>query len=144
MHRRRAHAEPQMTRIPAAVTICITSCGRFDLLTQTMDTFRRFNLSGTILLSEDSGDTAVIQAIAAQYPDVRILSGSTRLGLMGSVDRLYAQVEMPFIFHIEDDWEFDGPVAWEAAIQALEEHPDISNVCLRDFNEIRPKFRTAR
>ena len=131
-----------MTTIPTSVTICITSCGRFDLLTRTLDSFRRFNPGGRTLLSEDSGDAAVIQAIAERYPDIRILSGPERLGLMGSVDRLYAEVETPYIFHLEDDWEFDGPVAWDAAIKALEECGDIANVCVRDFSEIRSKFRS--
>lgn len=130
-----------MTKVPSSVTICITSCGRFDLLTRTLDSFRQFNIDGRTLLSEDSGDPNVIQSIEARYPDIRILSGPVRLGLMGSVDRLYAEVETPFIFHLEDDWEFDGTVDWQAAITALSECADVSHVCVRDFDEIRPKFR---
>jgi hypothetical protein len=132
-----------MTTIPSSVTICITSCDRFDLLTRTLDSFRHFNGNGLTLLSEDSGSAAVIEAITTRYPDIRIFSGSERLGIMGSIDRLYAHVETPFIFHLEDDWEFDGPVLWETAVAILDERPDISQVCVRSIAEIKSKYRKS-
>jgi hypothetical protein len=47
-------------RIPDSVTICITSCGRLDLLEKTLASFRAFNAGGRFLISEDSTDAAVI------------------------------------------------------------------------------------
>lgn len=129
------------THIPSSVTICITSCGRLDLLAQTMESFTQYHTGGTYLISEDSTDTAIIQQVKDTYPYMRVLSGETRLGVMGSIDRLYAQVETPYIFHLEDDWEFDGPIDWENAIALFEAQPEIANICVRAFEEIKPKHR---
>ncbi len=129
--------------IPDDVTICITSCGRLDLLERTLSSFRAYNLGGTYLLSEDSTNPEIINKVSETYPEMKVLSGPDRLGLMGSIDRLYSAVETPYIFHLEDDWTFDGPIHWEAAKACLETRPDVANVSLRAFDEIKDKFRRA-
>ena len=101
--------------IPGTVTVCITSCGRLDLLAETLRSFRAFNTGGNYILSEDSTDAVVIAEAQRLYPEMTILSGPDRLGLMGSIDRLYSSVQTPYIFHLEDDWVFDGPINWQAA-----------------------------
>ncbi len=131
----------QRATIPHTVTVCITSCGRLDLLAKTLASFRTYNEGGRYLLSEDSTDAAVIDEVTRTYPYMKVLSGPDRLGIMRSIDRLYTNVETPFIFHLEDDWEFDGPVDWQASIKLLEENRKIANVCVRAFDEIRPKYR---
>lgn len=128
--------------IPDSVTVCITSCGRLDLLAETLAGFRRHNTGGRFLLSEDSTDAAVIAQLTATYPDMTVLSGPDRLGLMGSIDRLYSRAETPYIFHLEDDWSIDGPINWSAAIACLDQRPDVANVSVRDINEIKEKYRT--
>ena len=131
-----------LQRIPDTVTVCISSCGRLDLLAETLVSFRAFNEGGRYLISEDSTDLAVIEAAKAAYPDMTVLSGPERLGLMGSIDRLYAQVTTPYLFHLEDDWTFDGPIDWAAAITMREERDDVAHVCVRDIAEIKDKYRT--
>ena len=131
-----------MCRIPDSVTVCITSCGRLDLLAETLEGFRSFNSGGRYLISEDSTDADVIARVRAAYPDVTVLSGPDRLGLMGSIDRLYAQVTTPYLFHLEDDWSFDGAVDWTAAIALLEQRADVAHVCVRDVSEIKEKYRS--
>ena len=130
-----------IVQIPDSVTVCITSCGRLDLLAQTLASFRAFNAGGTYIVSEDSTDPAIISELQKRYREMQVLSGAQRLGLMGSIDRLYSAVDTPFIFHLEDDWEFDGPIDWPAAIAMLETNPKVANVCLRAFDEIKPKYR---
>jgi hypothetical protein len=127
--------------IPATVTICVTSCGRLDLLADTLSSFRRHNTGGTWLLSEDSTDQAVIRDVTARYPEMKVLSGSERLGLMRSIDRVYSEATTPYIFHLEDDWQFDGPIAWDPAIALLESRNDVANVSVRAFGEIKQKYR---
>ena len=131
----------EQVRIPDSVTICITSCGRLDLLEKTLASFRAFNLGGRFLISEDSTKAEVIAEATARYPDMTVLSGPDRLGLMGSIDRLYSAVETPYIFHLEDDWTFDGPVDWDGAIALLDARDDVANVSLRAFDEIKAKYR---
>ena len=134
-------ARPTPQAIPDTVTICITSCGRLDLLAQTLVSFRTFNGGGTYLISEDSTDAAVIDQVRKVYPEARVLSGPTRLGLMGSIDRLYSEVTTPYLFHLEDDWDFAGAVDWVAAIAMLEARADVAHVCVRDVTEIKEKYR---
>lgn len=134
-------SQVQQVRIPDSVTICITSCGRLDLLEQTLASFRAFNAGGRFLISEDSTKPEVIAEAIARYPDMTVLSGPDRLGLMGSIDRLYSAVETPYIFHLEDDWTFDGPVDWDGAIALLDARDDVANVSLRAFDEIKAKYR---
>ena len=127
--------------VPDDVTVCVTSCARLDLLAETMRSFRAFNRGGRTIISEDSADLAVVAAIEAAYPDARVLSGPERIGQMRSIDRMFSQVETPYLFHLEDDWVFEGPVAWDALRELMATRPDVSNVCVRDFDEIKPKYR---
>lgn len=127
--------------IPDSVTICVTSCARLDLLAKTLDSFRKFNTGGTFLVSEDSTDSAIIDTLKRTYPDMTVLSGPERLGLMGSIDRVYGAAKTPYLFHLEDDWQFDGPVNWQAAIALLEARDDVANVSVRAIDEIKEKYR---
>jgi glycosyl transferase family 2 len=127
--------------IPETATVCVTSCGRLDLLAQTLSSFRAFNVGGKYLISEDSTDASVVDQIKKTYPDATVLSGPERLGLMGSIDRLYSRVETKYLFHLEDDWEFNGPIAWQAAIEMLDVRADVAHVCVRDFAEVKPKYQ---
>ena len=126
--------------IPDSVTVTITSCGRLDLLDQTLTAFQSFNSGGRYLISEDSGDPDVIEAVKKRMPQAIVLTGEGRTGLMASLDRLYSAVETPYIFHLEDDWITDAPVDWETAMEALEK-PGVAQVCVRAFDEIRAKWR---
>ena len=124
------------------MTVCVTSCARLDLLSETVRSFRAHNPGGAMIISEDSADSAAVAAIKAAYPDARVLSGPERIGQMRSIDRMFSLVQTPFLFHLEDDWAFEGPVAWDALRALLEARPDVANVCVRDFAEIKPKYRT--
>lgn len=128
-------------QVPDLVTICVTSCGRLDLLEATLASFRRHNLGGSYILSEDLSDANVIAEAKKLYPEMIVLSGDDRLGLMGSIDRLYAAATTQYIFHLEDDWQFDGPVDWTAALALLDARDDVANVSVRAFDEIKDKYR---
>jgi hypothetical protein len=60
---------------------------------------------------------------------------------MRSIDRLFGEVETPYLFHCEDDWRFDGPVDWDALRAHDGARADVANVCVRAFDEIKPKYR---
>jgi Glycosyltransferase like family 2 len=127
--------------VPDTVTVCITSCGRLDLLAETLATFGAHNTGAQLLISEDSADDAVIAKVRAAYPDARILTSAGRTGIMASIDRLYSAVTTPYILHLEDDWAFDGPVDFAASLALLEARTDIANVCVRAITEIKEKYR---
>lgn len=127
--------------VPEDVTVCVTSCARLDLLSQTMQSFRAFNPGGRTIISEDSADPAVAAAIEAAYPDALVLAGPERIGQMRSIDRMFPRVETTYLFHLEDDWLFEAAVEWSALRELLATRPDVANVCVRDFDEIKPKYR---
>jgi hypothetical protein len=106
-----------------------------------MRSFRAFNPGGRTIISEDSADAAVVAAIEAAYPDARVLSGPERIGQMRSIDRMFPLVETPYLFHLEDDWAFEGPVDWDALRALMATRADVANICVRDFDEIKPKYR---
>ena len=127
--------------VPDDVTVCVTSCARLDLLSETMRSFRAFNPGGRTIISEDLADAAVVAAIEAAYPDALVLSGPERIGQMRSIDRMFPLVKTPYLFHLEDDWVFEGPVDWGALRALMATRADVANICVRDFDEIKPKYR---
>jgi len=134
-------AERTVAPVPDTVTICLTSCGRLDLLKRSLGSFEAFNPGGALIISEDSADPAMRDAIDRDFPRAQLLWEPERRGLMRSIDRMYAQVKTPYIFHTEDDWLFDAPVDWAAAIRLLETRAEVSNISVRAFDEIKPKYR---
>ena len=68
--------------IPDSVTVTITSCGRLDLLDQTLTAFQSFNSGGRYLINEDSGDAQVIEAVKKRMPEATVLTGEGRTGLI--------------------------------------------------------------
>lgn len=128
--------------VPPSITVCVTSCGRLDLLERTLSSFAQCNGDARLIISEDCADPDVISAVGDRYPQARLIYSHERVGLMRSIDRLYSAVETDFIFHLEDDWESDAPVNWPAAMSVLTERSDVvANVCVRHFDEIKPKYR---
>lgn len=128
------------TAIPPDVTVTITSCDRRDLLAATLASLREHHTLGALLISEDSGSHDMLGWLAANVPEATVLPGN-RTGIMASIDRLHRAAGTPYIFHLEDDWVFDGPVDFEATKRALEADATISVVCVRAWDELKRKHR---
>ncbi len=116
-------------------TVVITSCQRYDLLARTLESFRKFNTDGgiaRILVVEDGdGDpSAVCQRFGAE-----LLRTGTRMGQIAAIDLAYSKVETPYIFHLEDDWEFYRPGFMERSRAILEIDPSTLIVLLRAWND---------
>jgi glycosyl transferase family 2 len=95
----------------ADITFVLTSCGRFDLLEETLSSFFRQNtaLMARYLVIEDSGDDSVWR-VAARFPfDIEVIVNQPSLGQIASIDRAYGTVTTPYVFHCEDDWRFFRP-----------------------------------
>jgi hypothetical protein len=97
------------------ITICLTSCGRFDLLEKTISSLVTYwdgEPPAAFLIHEDSGTIPTSLGIELN----RFLKRhwqieakwtlSNYAGQVHALDTLYHQVETPYIFHCEDDWEF--------------------------------------
>jgi hypothetical protein len=90
----------------ADTTVVLTSCQRHDLLERTLDSFHKFNTDdrvGRIIVIEDGdGDPSEVR----KKFGAELIRTGARLGQIAAIDRAYAQVDTPYIFHLEDDWEF--------------------------------------
>jgi hypothetical protein len=115
------------------ISFVLTSCGRFDLLEETLSSFFRHNRApiARYILVEDSGDDAVRESVAKCGIEFTILVNNPKLGQLRSIDRAYAAVETPFILHCEDDWRFLRGGFIEESIRILNAFPNVSGVHLR-------------
>jgi hypothetical protein len=116
--------------VPAGLSFVITSCGRFDLLEQTLKSFFSCNTHpiDQFLLVEDSGRREVLDVLR-QFPvSFEVILNETPMGQMGSIDLAYAKVSQPLIFHCEDDWGFFRPGLLDDSIKVLEALPNVSMV----------------
>ncbi|MGY2288885.1 glycosyltransferase family 2 protein [Pseudomonas sp. SDO528_S397] len=118
------------------ITLVVTSCGRFDLLKRTLESFDRFNTAPIreVFITEDSGDDAVRSVVPEHWKEhCTFMVNRPKLGQLASIDLAYESVKTPYIFHCEDDWEFYRPGFVEDSRQVLELRPDILQVWLRNF-----------
>lgn len=119
------------------VTVVITSCGRFDLLKRTLESFDRYNTCAInkVIITEDSGN----DKITAQLPEhwiqhTEIIVNRPKLGQIRSIDLAYSHVETEYIFHCEDDWLFSRSRFIEDSLEILEGNKNILQVWLRDYD----------
>ena len=124
-------------------TIVLTSCRRFDLLRKTIQTLVP-NLDvppKRWLVIEDSGNEQVRDSVAGCGVDIEVIVNAQQLGQMRSIDRAYAEVTTPYIFHCEDDWEFLRPGFIQESFSILDAFPKVSMVGLRARSELNPLVR---
>lgn len=124
-------------------TIVLTSCGRFDLLRETLvSLFELLDIAPTrTIVIEDTGDEQVRHAVnGLKYP-VDVVLNNPQLGQMMAIDKAYALVTTPYIFHCEDDWAFLRSGFVTESVEILEACPDASMVGLRPRHELNPLIR---
>lgn len=117
------------------ITVVMTSCGRLDLLKRTMDSFLKFNTYpiSEFIIVEDSCKLDVINEIKRLYPFVNLIVNEKNIGQVASIDKGYSFVKTPYIFHLEDDWEFYRDHFIEKSLAILEYDKKIMQVWLREL-----------
>lgn len=120
-------------------TVVLTSCGRFDLLRRTVETFLHFaDIAPTeFIITEDSGNKQVRDILDGLDAPFKFIINNPRLGQVASIDAAYAQVKTPYVFHCEDDWEFFRTGFIAESLTLLEAFPNVSAVMLRGRDEHR-------
>jgi hypothetical protein len=94
-----------------------------------------------IILIDDSGKQEVHDEIRQYFElfdfhiPVRLFFNRTNQGQIPSIDWAYSKVKTPFIFHLENDWEFYKSGFMSASLQILEEFPKILQVWLRGLQD---------
>jgi GT2 family glycosyltransferase len=117
----------------------MTSCGRADLLKQTLGSFLRTNTYPIkkYLIVDDSGDVtaqAHIESILRKFNEeipINFMADQENVGQVRRIDQMYAWVETPYIYHTEDDWLHTGEGYIEKSLDLLEFDPNVCNVNLR-------------
>jgi len=126
------------------ITLVVTSCGRFDLLFQTLESFFKLNTSrlvSQIIIIDDSGIEGAGEFIEKFFEnikslfDIKIIANSVNIGQVRSIDLAYSFVRNPYIFHLEDDWEFYQAGFIELSLEVIEKFPWILTVWLRAHND---------
>jgi hypothetical protein len=116
-------------------TVVLTSCRRYDLLARTLESFHRHNtdrgVARTIVVEDGDGDPS---DVCLRFGAELIRTGA-RVGQMAAIDLAYAEVRTPYIFHLEDDWEFYRSGFIERSRAILETDPSSLIVCLRAWND---------
>jgi len=119
------------------VTFVITSCGRRDLLDQTLQSLfdTDWSLFDCKILVEDSGDPKMKEYLDQKYADVfdLIIFNDVNIGKLKSIDAAYSYVKTKYVFHCEDDWFFYRQGFLKDSIKILEHDENISMVSLRSY-----------
>lgn len=114
------------------VTICITMGLRPDVLQQTLESLspelRKLPMVGI----NDFGDVETSEVFDRLCPHAERIDLGKQVGHHAAVDAMYAKVRTPYVFHMEDDWEFTRHDFLNDAIRLLEQNAKISSVCFRD------------
>lgn len=118
------------------VTVCITSFNRFDLLKDTIDSFRKLNQYPItrFVVIEDSQNKDMHKKLKETYNDgsIDFIFNEENLGQIKSIDKMYATVDTDYIFHSEDDYQYIGnPNFIQDSMDILEEREDLNQVWLR-------------
>ena len=123
------------------ITTVLTSCGRWEFLTRSLDTFLVHHEPGRFIVVEDSADRDFARRIALRYPTIEVVLNEPRLGQHGAIDKAYGMVTTPYIVHLEDDWVFTGAMDVEDAERVLEENPAVVSVCFSVFRRLKLRQR---
>jgi hypothetical protein len=117
------------------ISFTITTCGRLDLLKETIDSFFLSNdyVIDEFIMSDDSLSEDNYNFLKKEFGNTfKILKNETKYGIFKSVDNLYKNVKNEFIFHCEDDWIFDKKNNFiEKSLDILTNHSDIHQVWIR-------------
>ena len=129
------------------ITIAITSCGRYDLLQRTITSLVKYwdgNPPKELLIYEDAeihgSEINDYKALIARWLDnfcpFEVFGiGQDRKGQIIAIDTMYSRITTPYIFHCEDDWEFDRSGFVADSMKILEAAPTICQVWIRYPND---------
>ena len=122
------------------VTAVFTSCGRFDFLKETVDSFLLYNthpIEEYIIIenSWDPNSLIEINNIFKNINNVNIIINETNIGQVSSIDKAYDSVKTEYIFHCEDDWKFINYGFIEKSLEILKEINSVGNVNIRKRND---------
>jgi Glycosyl transferase family 2 len=115
------------------ITGVLTSCNRYDLLHATLESFFQFNTAPlmNLIVVEDGPDIPLEVRCRFSGCGIEWISTGRRVGQIAAIDYAYSRVKTPYIFHMEDDWQFYRSGFIEKSIAVLESNPKCLQVWIR-------------
>ena len=89
------------------ITMCLTIGGRPEVLERTLHSILPQASFAQIIAVNDYRDAASSAVFQRLCPTGLLIVPETQMGHHPIVDRMYSQVQTPYIFHGEDDWFFE-------------------------------------
>jgi len=120
------------------VTVVLTSCNRPDLLEKTLDSFFEMNTYPLerFIIIDDSMSFGCNDFVKTKYDfPIELIYNDPKLFQIRSIDAAYRLVETPYIFHMEEDWQFIKPGFIETSKPVLEADENILQVWLRGLDD---------
>jgi hypothetical protein len=118
------------------VTFFLTSCKRHDLLKDCLTSFEKFNtypINRGIIIEDSDEDISYARDILKSIPNLELINTGGRKGQIRNIDRCYATITTPYVFHCEDDFLFHKAGFIEPSVKVLAADPTCINVWLTPF-----------
>src|SRR6185503_18083321 len=119
------------------ISMCVTSCGRSDLLQTTLESFYAIvdQEPQEVLIYEDS-DAPKPEFLSSDIwrsRNVRWISGKTRMGQCFAIARLIQEAKHDYVFWCEEDWLFQNQISpfMRESKRLLDKWPNCVMVSLR-------------
>ena len=116
--------------------LLVMTDGRDDVLDQAIRSAGR-NLCGEFthfVIHDDAGMPSHAEMLAERYPTAEVVGGDRRRGFGGAIANAWSHLkDRPerFVFHLEDDFVFNGPVDLGKLAATLDANPHLVQVALR-------------
>jgi hypothetical protein len=119
------------------ITAVLTSCRRYDLLEETLNSFFTMNstpLEKLIVVEDGPGIPQEVRDKFNGWP-IEWISTGRRVGQIAAIDYAYSRVKTPYIFHMEDDWLFYRSGFLVKSLIVLETNPKCLQVWIRALDD---------
>jgi Glycosyl transferase family 2 len=121
----------------SGVSVTVTACDRLDLLERTIRSFLKYNTYPieNFLIRDDSGLMDVWEKTSELMKLVPYKWSLLPIGQVGqakSIDLMIKKVKTRYVFHLEDDWEFDRPGFIEDCFEVMDTRTSQVRVRHRD------------
>lgn len=123
------------------VALVVITDGRGEYLEQTVASFRErcdYPFATTVLVDDSADDEydaharSLVQPTVTVFHDRRCGGASAVQSAWRALQRESARLDgLDYVFHLEDDWTFPGPVPVQGMIDVLEADPWLANIVLR-------------
>lgn len=130
--------KPVIIKPGSDVTCVLTSCGRYDLLAITLSSFFEYNtypIRRFIIVEDGLPIPEEVRTSLPHADSIEWIATGEHVGQIPAIDYAYSRVDTPYIFHLEDDWEFYRKGFIPASKKVLRYNPKCLQVQIRALTD---------